>query len=250
MTESRLELLYSDHGHRYLLDSPAEIRGYLQRLCDRGILLSLHADDQPIARPAVLLAVTDDDIILDCDAITAGILTQGHLVIGTALDRVQIQFDARRPRATTFTGRPALAADFPIAMLRLQRRSFFRLTAPTQPPLHCRLALDEDRSQWLETRILDLSVGGLAVVAAPANHPFEVNQHFPSCRLALPGGSIDAGLRVRNLFLITLPGAGKVLRAGCQFESLNNAMGNLLQRYVLDIERSRRARRAPTPSPR
>lgn len=243
MAAPHLELLQSDDHRRYVLDSPAEIARYLSQLRDRGTFLSLHAGGQALARPAVLLATGDDEIILDCEPAAIDQLAgRADAAVSTSLDQVRIQFDAARPRRIMRDGSPALAADLPQSMLRLQRRSFFRLTTPRQPALLCQLALDRERNYWVETQILDISVGGLAIVAPPLEHPFQVNMLFPSCQLALPDGKIDAALRVRNLFQVTMPGSGRVLRAGCQFEALSGPMGNALQRYILNIERSRRAR--------
>lgn len=243
MAAPHLELLQSDDHGRYVLDSPAEIARYLGQLRDRGTFLSLHADGKTLARPAVLLAMGDDQIILDCEpAVINQLAGRTDVAVSTALDQVRIQFDVQQPRRALSNGGAVLAASAPRTMLRLQRRSFFRLTTPRQPALLCRLALDATRDRWLDAQILDISVGGMAIVAPPLEHPFEVNMLFPSCQLALPDGNIDAALRVRNLFQISMPGAGRVLRAGCQFDALSGPMGNLLQRYITNIERARRAR--------
>lgn len=243
MAAPHLELLQSDDHRRYVLDSPAEIARHLGQLRDRGTFLSLHAGGQTLERPAVLMDVGNQEIILDCDSATIDRLSgRTDIAVSTSLDQVRIQFDAARPRRAMRGGNAALAADLPQSMLRLQRRSFFRLTTPRQPALLCQLALDRECNQWVETRILDISVGGLAIVAPPLELPLQANMLFPSCRFTLPDGRIDAALRVRNLFQISMPGAGRVLRAGCQFEALSGPMGNALQRYILNIERSRRAR--------
>lgn len=242
MADPLIELLQGDDHGRYRLDSPAEITHYLRQLRDRASLVSLYLDGRVVGPPSVLLAVEQDSLLIDCDLATTDSLSEkSEITVATSLDRVRIQFHALRPRRASFHGHPALSVDLPKAMLRLQRRDFYRLTTPTQPALRCRLAIDPERSQWLETQILDISVGGVAIMIPPANHPFLVDTQFPSCRVAVPGGTIDAGLRIRNRFVVTLPGAGTVLRAGCQFDDLSGTMGNLLQRYILNLERSRRA---------
>lgn len=242
MADPLIELLQGDDHGRYRLDSPAEIAHYLRQLRDRGSFVSLYLDGRVIGPPSVLLAVERDGLVIDCDPATTDALSgKSEIAVSTSLDRVRIQFHASRPRRASFRGRPALGVDVPESMLRLQRRDFYRLTTPTQPALHCRLAIDPERRLWLETQILDISVGGVAIMVPPANHPFLVDTLFPSCRVAVPGGTIDAALRIRNLFVVTLPGAGSVLRAGCQFDDLSGTMGNLLQRYILNLERSRRA---------
>jgi hypothetical protein len=66
---------------------------------------------------------------------------------------------------------------------------------------------------------------------------------FPNCRIDLPEvGMLAARLEVRTLFELTLPSGVQVHRAGCQFVDLPGSMLTLVQRYVIKIERQRKAR--------
>jgi flagellar brake protein len=145
----------------------------------------------------------------------------------------------------SYQGRPAFRAAFPDSLLRLQRREFYRLTVPIARPLRCILPYqkaDGSRAQ-LEVKVVDISGGGLAVVAPPEGIGFEADAEFPNCRLELPEvGIIVATVKVCSMFEITLRNGSTIKRAGCQFKTLPGPMLTLVQRYIIKVERERKAR--------
>jgi c-di-GMP-binding flagellar brake protein YcgR len=91
--------------------------------------------------------------------------------------------------------------------------------------------------------VIDISGGGLGVMAPPEGLEFETDHLFENCRIELPDvGTVLATLRVCNVFEFTTRSGVKSKRAGCQFVDLPGQMLTLIQRYIIRIERERKAR--------
>jgi len=54
-------------------------------------------------------------------------------------------------------------------------------------------------------------------------------------------GNIVATMEIRNVFEVTLRNGLKSKRAGCQFINLSANMQSMIQRYIIKVERERRA---------
>jgi c-di-GMP-binding flagellar brake protein YcgR len=95
----------------------------------------------------------------------------------------------------------------------------------------------------MEANVIDISGGGLAVMVPPTGMLFKAGDVFPNCRIELPEvGIVIATLEVRNVFDVTLRSGAQVARAGCQFSNLPGPTLALVQRYIIKVERERKAR--------
>ena len=160
-------------------------------------------------------------------------------------DKVKIQFAVKHLALTEFEGREAFRAAIPQELLRLQRREFYRLTAPVAHPLRCSIPvkLADGSQSIIESTVIDISGGGLGVLVPPEGVEFETDHLFENCRLELPEvGTVLATLRVRNVFEFTLRSGAKNKRSGCEFVDLPGNMLTLIQRYIIRVERERKAR--------
>jgi len=173
-------------------------------------------------------------------------LAADKLFCVTSHEKVRIQFLLRGLREIEYEGAPAFRADLPETILRLQRREYYRLTTPVVHPVKCRIPVEIGGGLGptvMEANVLDISGGGLAIMVPPAGHAFKSGDVFPNCRLELPNvGIVIATLEVRNVFDVTLRSGTQVARAGCQFSNLPGPMLTLVQRYIIKVERDRKAR--------
>ncbi len=245
----RFELMQADDLSKYLLHGRTEVRFVLRAILKGRNLLSAYIDESDDSFVTTLVAVDEDVLLLDWppdEALAQRALAAERLAVVTSHDKVKIQFSATRPQKIEFEGRPALRAALPERLLRLQRRDYFRLTTPIVAPLRCIIPVPGgDTEVEVEAQILDLSGGGLAIVAPPQGLAFEVNSRFDGCRLELPpAGVVEASLKVRNVFELTLKTGRRVRRCGCQFVSLPGASLSLIERYIIRVERERNAREA------
>ena len=249
-TPLRFELMEADDYSRYLLDTRLEIRFFLRAILKAGDLITVYFNEGNDFLLTALLAVDDTGIVLDegADAeMNRRALSASKLIFITTHDKVKIQFSVAWVTEVSHEGRPAFRVPLPEKLLRLQRREYYRLTAPLAQPLKCLLTKEQKDGTCLtlEAQLVDISGGGIAVVTPPAGFEFAVDQDFDSCQLELPDiGVICAGLRVRNVFEVTLRNAVRVKRCGCQFMNLPGPMLTLIERYIMKVERERKARAA------
>jgi c-di-GMP-binding flagellar brake protein YcgR len=244
----RFELTDAHDYSQYLVRSQAEILFLLRGIQKKGQLLTVYFNRGDDFLLTAVLEVRDDGVVLDCGAdaeTNRRALAADRLTLITSLDKVKVQFSATTVKASSFDGRPAFLIPLPDSVLRLQRREYYRLITPVLHPLRCKLPLaNEDGStSYMEAQVIDISGGGLAVMAPPSGIVFEMDMRFPNCQLELPDiGTVKAGLRVRNCFEVTLRNGNRVRRCGCEFVDLSPAMRATIERYIMKVERERKAR--------
>ena len=247
----KFELLQADDYSRYLLREKTDILYNLRALMQRRAMLSAFIDASADSFLSAILAITADErhLILDAasdEAINQRVEAAEKLICVTQLDKIKIQFAATNIERFPHEGHQAFRIALPEVLLRLQRREYYRLTAPSPHNLSCRIPVlvdGENKFVTVEADVVDISGGGLAVTVPPNGVPFEPDMEFADCRLMLPEvGPIATTLRVRNLFRITNRDGSVVLRAGCEFMNLPASMASTIQRYILRTERERNAR--------
>lgn len=246
--QSAPELLEPSDYSQFLLSARNEILFVLRALQAETARITIYFNEGRDFLLTTLVAIEEDAIVLDYGsdaAMNRKALEADKLFCATQLEKVKIQFILRGMTAVSYEGRPAFRAIFPETVLRLQRREFYRLTVPVARPLRCILpyqTADGSRAQ-LEVKVMDISGGGLAIMSPPEGIGFHSDAEFPNCRLELPEvGIIVATLKVCNVFEITLRNGSNVKRAGCQFKAMPGSMLTLVQRYIIKVERERKAR--------
>ncbi|MDQ8024137.1 MAG: flagellar brake protein [Moraxellaceae bacterium] len=242
----RFELLQADNLTQYLLSERREIAFVLRQLAHKRSLVTAYYGQQERFLTTSVIGVSEDErwLLLDVardEALNAEALLAERVLCITQLDKVKVQFAVSKLQRTEADGLPALRAPLPENLLRLQRREYYRLHAPTSHALSCTIPLPDGGR--MEARVVDISGGGLAVIVPPAGTDLAPDMVFENCRIDLPDfGPVTTKLRVRNLFRLTSRSGVVTLRAGCQFEDLSTPMANAIQRYILRVERERKAR--------
>lgn len=247
---ARFELLESDNEYsQYLVRDPREVRFVLKQLAAKHALVSAYPDDSPqFGLVSILQAGADaPNFLMDvaADATINKALEEAQRIICiTQLDRVKVQFQIDGVTRALYNDAPAFAADYPDVLLRLQRREYFRLVAPVAQAISCFMPIPSGSGHRIhEARVLDISGGGLAVVAPPDGAGLYPDMEIPNCRLEIPDSPpIVITLKVRNLFRVTQRNGNEVIRAGCQFIGLPTATANIIHRFILKVERDRASR--------
>lgn len=241
------------HGEfaQFFLSDQSEILFYLNLLARRHSQLTAYIDEgrKFFQTSVVALNESADTLLLAPPQVTppgSELTNASRITLLTNLDRVKIQIRLRQVSSGTYQGQDVLASTIPEAVLRLQRRDFFRLEAPASNPIHCKLVA---RSPDGTTRILalplsDISGGGVSLIA-----PTEIASYFPEdflfrqCRLEIPNdGVVQVNLRVRKAVEMSSINGLHSLRIGCEFVNLPGSSQNFIERYITRIERERKAR--------
>lgn len=219
-----------------------EIRVLLKSLMDQVVPVNLSASDGS-AYTATLWAV---DAAAGKVSFTADLMAHAvhdiveadECVAVAYLDKVKLQFDVQDLMLVQGQKASVLQARLPREMFRFQRRNTYRVrtlerTSPTAAFRHPAIP-----DMGLALRVLDVSVGGCALLL-PANVPaLQPGALIKGVRLTLDADTvIDAGLMLHH---VTSTGAenGSV-RLGCEIVGLGGPGERALQKYI-DLTQKRR----------
>jgi c-di-GMP-binding flagellar brake protein YcgR len=91
--------------------------------------------------------------------------------------------------------------------------------------------------------VSDISLGGVCLVGERAGSVLEPGTVLEDCRIALPdAGVIHTSMCVRNSYVVTLKNGASSRRTGCEFVKLGAQQEAMVQRYIIRLERERRAK--------
>ena len=239
------ETRFTAEEERFFVHAPAEIAQILRSARSRSALLTAHFADGGAFTLTALLEVAPDEERLLFDmpaqrAIVPRMLAAGPVTFTTNLDGIKIKFQVDRLARVVDGGREALAARLPDAVVRMQRREFFRVDCPVANPPKCFIPYTvRGEALQAEFDVADLSLGGLALVARQSQLSFERGDVHKDCAIVLPAeGTFTTALEVRNMQAVTLR-SGQATRVGCRFLQLRGESMTRLQRYTMRIERER-----------
>lgn len=238
--------LKADHDDglaRYLIRHPAEVQRILREVLAARALVSAYPADGRGRLLTTLVAVEAQYLELDCgaDAEMNARLTSGQPAnLDTTHAGVRVQFSVPAMAQIEQAGQYVLRAPLPRELLRLQRRAYYRLATSLVNPVKCRI----DTGQGVvDATVVDLSVGGVGILAYPPMPPLEVGRVYSHARLSLPGlEAFELSLTVRCLFEIVLRNGRRSHRAGCQFTALPPGLEAELQCIITRMERDLRRR--------
>lgn len=242
------ELEQSDDYSQYLLHSRTEILAVLRSIIQKGTLITAHFDQGRSFFLTSMIALQPDntEFILDVgsnEEMNGKALKANKLIFTAVVDKVKTQFSLDRLRRVEYEGRPAFIGALPDTLLRLQRREFFRLATPIANPIRlCTALVPEERA--VDVPLVDISGGGVGLMA-PLDLAglLETSRMLENCRIMLPGeGLLVTTLQVRNLFDVVTRGGLRYVRVGCEFVNLPAARLTAVQRYIIHVERERKAR--------
>ncbi len=241
------ELLSTDDFSQYMLNSKAEMFSVFRGMVEHVSQVTMFFNEGRDLVLTSLISYNDNGLFLDLGAspeMNRKALDAEKLFCVTQLDRVKIQFILRGLRRVETKGGPAFFAALPDSVLRLQRREYYRLATPIVRPLKCVIAFPaaSGEPRMLEVQIGDISGGGLGIISIPLDIPLETGLQL-TCRIDLPEvGAVSGSIVVRSVFETVTRNGIKSQRAGCEFLNLPGPTLTLIQRYIIKVERERKAR--------
>ena len=155
------------------------------------------------------------------------------------LDAIKLQFDlqdlllVRSPRAT------ALQCELPACLYRFQRRSSFRVRTLERSAPQAHLRHPNMPDMPLALRVLDLSIGGCALLLPDDVPAVPLGVTLRGVTLALDTDTrLPVTLRLQHASSINPHSQG--LRLGCEFLQLDPPAERILQRHIDQTQKRRR----------
>lgn len=231
---------------KYTLTSPMEIIHHLSAIAKNGYMLTVFSNK---GKTFVLTRILEIEsghqtLILDWGSdpeANKQLLGSERNVFVCSPEGVKTQFITGQVTEIKYEGQPAFSVSLPAQVIKLQRREFFRIRTPVGNPLLCTI---KDYAEGpLELHVFDISLGGLSLWLPTLTTPgFDIGKQYLDCHLELkPFGSLQGVLEVRHRLPVQLRNGQDAVRVGCNFLRLPAHMENLIQRYVGQLERERRA---------
>ena len=228
----------------YMLYSRGEIAAILGRMSRERTLVTVYTGGGGEFSVTMILSVDSefDEALLDMPVSPEAqerLLSSRELVFVIFFENVKVQFRANLAKATTFEGRAAFRVRLPSEMLRLQRREFFRVRTPVTGRASCLVPVSSGNAKYESLPLVNISVGGLAVMNYPQNFELPVGETVRDCFLDLPGvGPVNVAFRVVNVYESDADSGAR--RCGCEFVGLTTQARTMVQRYVNRVEAEQR----------
>lgn len=227
----------------FRLTARSEIAALLRRMQDASVPVNLNAPHGSVyttqlwtadaARGALSFAAAANDPQLQA------VLEGDEAVVVAYLDNIKLQFDVAHLVLVHGTRSCALQTTYPHVVFRFQRRGSFRV----RPLLHdaplARFPHPMIPDMVLTLRVLDLSVGGCALLLPQDVPMLEPGVLINRAQLELDITTrFETGLRLHHVTAIQADSSG--VRLGCEMARLSQEAERTLQRYVDQTQKRQR----------
>lgn len=227
----------------FRLTAPSEIATALRGLQDASVLVNLNAPHGGVyttslwtadaGRGALSFAADASDPQLQA------VLQGDEAVVVAYLDNVKIQFDVGHLVLVHGARSCALMTTYPHELFRFQRRDSYRVRPLLRDAPIARFAHPMIPDMALALRLLDLSVGGCALLLPEDVPMLEPGVLINRVQLELDATTrFEAGLRLHHVTSIHSESSG--VRLGCEMVRLSQEAERTLQRYVDQTQKRRR----------
>ena len=218
-------------------------RALLQQLQDGGVAVALSAPQGDVISSrlgAFDVAQAQLSFSTDGDSLQLRQLASGDEAVAVAfLDRVKLQFDLSGLVLVHGAGRCTLRARWPESIYRFQRRAAFRIATLDRRTPQARFRHPSIPDMRLALRIVDLSVGGCALLLPPDVPELQPGSLLSAVQVAVDADTaFDATLRLMHVS--ATPGGSHGTRLGCEFVGLDAAAQRALQRCIDHTQQRRR----------
>lgn len=239
----KIDVCTPEEIERFKIDHPAEIERILRGVMDKKALVTAYCENNRDFLVTTLVAVDPAGKAVffglgPDPAVNAKLLASPEVSFNTAHDHVRVLFTTPALTEAAVAGERMLRASMPKELLRFQRREFYRLPTPMTHPVKCLIGME---GAMLDTVVVDISIGGVGVLAYSQEVALNEGEVYHGCRLSLPdAGNYVVSLRIRTVYEQVMKNGVLSRRVGCQFIDLAPSVETDIQRYIIRVERERR----------
>ena len=224
---------------KFLVSSRIEILYILRSMMRSKSLTTLSFGDDVILTTIIGVNARHREIIFECgsdDAANLRVVKARKSKASSLLHRIPINFVCLELDKIEFEGQDAFRTRFPTSLRRLQKREHFRTDISPSSPLIFKLPIPEGGS--VDTRVKNISQGGMLVITPSNLVPLEVGAEYQGCFIDLASvGTAKVNLRVRSVSEVTQRNKTKCLHAGIEFtETTEKRALTMIQQYVIKLK--------------
>jgi c-di-GMP-binding flagellar brake protein YcgR len=155
------------------------------------------------------------------------------------LDSVKLQFDLHGLLLVRSASHCALQVAWPLEMYRFQRRSAYRVRPGGRQAPSARLRHPSIPDMALTLRVLDVSIGGCALLLPHDVPPLQPGIRIGDVRIELDGDTrFEVMLRLQHVTALQHGDNG--VRLGCEWGPLGGESERALQRWIDQTQKRRR----------
>ncbi len=229
----------------YWLHSKVDIAYTLNALHKSRTIMTGRMEPAGLSFITVILEVNADSsyLLLDApgnDSQREQIQNGNGLSLQGSMDGARIEFRSEQAALAELEGKPAIRLTLPQRILKVQRRAYFRASIPLQKPITCSVPFPNN--SVLACQVVDIGLGGIALSASANSPELKAGNTYDKCQINLhEAGNLEVCVRIQHASVAKRDGNNSVRRYGCEFVGLRSAQETMIQRYVLQLERERRA---------
>ncbi|HHN8544322.1 flagellar brake protein YcgR [Citrobacter cronae] len=150
----------SNYNEQFLKQNPLAVLGVLRDLNSQQVPLRISwSGGQFISK---ILAVTPDELIMDFGSQeyeNQAVQRASQISIIAETQGAKVEFTLPQLKKGEYQRLPAFISTLPPSLWFIQRREYFRIGAPLQPPYRCAAKMPDN--SILHFRLFDLSLGGM-----------------------------------------------------------------------------------------
>ncbi|QGU87245.1 flagellar brake protein [Erwinia sorbitola] len=232
-----------DDKEQYLKRGPLAVLAVLRDLHENQTpVMVSHPRGQFITR---LLYADKESMILDFGSndYDNQLATEAHNLHITAETRgAKVEFALPAISVCEHEGLPAFSADIPELLWMIQRREFFRVTAPLNPIFYCYIPWPDGSGEG-RLRLQDLSLGGIGVLSdAPLPEVLKTGDSIKKLRVEMEEyGRLEVDAQLITIGKRSVVGSKNETivtpRLSFRFLSLNAGQERELQQVIFSLER-------------
>jgi len=219
----------------FRISAPREIAAMLRQLLDGNVTVYLNTIDGTVLHATVWTMDTERGSLgfsIDADdtALPALLQAQEVVVVGY-LDNVKLQFDMQDLVLVRGPNARVLSGALPREMFRFQRRAAYRVRPVNRGAPTARLRHTDIAEMQLTLRVLDVSLGGCALLLPHDVPPMQLGGVMNQVQIDLDADTrFLVNLRLQHVTSLSSDGLG--VRLGCEFVRADAAALRGLQRFI------------------